>query len=237
MRLDAYLVENRYFESRNKAQEAIKSGHVRVDGAVVKKMSIPITGQSVELLQQVFYVGRGALKLKHFLQKNPFRIEGVDCLDVGSSTGGFAQVLLEQGAESVTCVDVGTDQLHGRLRADPRIRVHEQTDIRTFDPGRTYPVVTGDISFISLSHLFLPVSKLASGIILLLFKPQFEVSPGVKRTKNGVVLDDRAVEESKNRLIGYARDLGWTLVVESPSELAGKEGNIETFLCFRQNGH
>ena len=228
-RLDLLLLERGFFGSRNKAAEAIREGKVAVDGAVVRKPSAKCSERAEIAVENDGYVSRAARKLAGYLEEYPLEIAGKRCLDIGSSTGGFTQVLLERGAERVDAVDVGREQLHPSLRGDPRVRSHEETDIRDFDPGRGYPLVVSDVSFISLLHILPSVDRLAeSGAdILLLFKPQFEVGREAKRDRRGVVTDDKAVAEAMERFEGAAKARGWKMLRKVPSTLAGKEGNRE----------
>jgi 23S rRNA (cytidine1920-2'-O)/16S rRNA (cytidine1409-2'-O)-methyltransferase len=235
MRLDAWLVETGRVSSRSKACDMIKAGKVRVEGRVVTKPSREITTQCVELLEGEGYVSRAAVKLKDFLEAEAVDVNGLEVLDVGSSTGGFVEVLLEKGAKSVTAVDVGTGQLHERLRSDSRIRLHEQTDIREFAPGRTYDLVTCDASFISLRHLLPSMIALAGDRLILLFKPQFEVGVEAKRDRKGVIKEEQVINKALNDFITLASGLGLTLLKSKPSTLPGREGNQELILYFKVN--
>lgn len=234
MRLDSWLVQSGKFSSRNKAQEAIKRGLVRVDGNVIKKASFEIEEAAVEVDGSDLYVSRAALKLKAFLEVHTLELDGKACLDIGSSTGGFTQVLLEKGASSVTAVDVGKDQFDRRLREDSRITLFEETDIRTFVTDIRYPVVSCDVSFISLHYILQSIDKFAADIIVLLFKPQFEVGREAKRSKSGIVLDQSTIDESRLRFETACGQLGWKLVISEESRVLGKEGNREYFYLYQQ---
>ena len=235
MRLDQYLAEREGLLSRNKAQELIKAGKVRVGGKVVTKPSCPVGGEKVELESEQMYVSRSAWKLKGFLGELPFSPEGMDALDIGASTGGFTQVLLEAGAAHVCAVDVGSHQLHATLREDPRVESVEQTDIRRFMPQRQFELVVSDVSFISLLNILDEVQRLASKWIVLLFKPQFEVGREVKRDRNGVVKDQKAIMRAMQKFEDACALLRWQTVAKAPSKLLGKEGNIEYCYCFRKD--
>jgi 23S rRNA (cytidine1920-2'-O)/16S rRNA (cytidine1409-2'-O)-methyltransferase len=235
MRLDQYLTEHGGLYSRNKAQELIKAGKVRVAGSVVTKSSHKVAeGDAVEVEETDRYVSRAAQKLKGFLPYLPFSPEGMRGLDIGSSTGGFTQVLLEAGAVQVDAVDVGRDQLHPELRADARVHSFESTDIRDFEPGRRYDVVVSDVSFISLLHILDDVERLAERWIVLLFKPQYEVGREAKRDRNGVLRDDKAVMKAMLGFEDACAVKGWRLVAKETSKLLGKEGNIEYCYCFER---
>lgn len=232
MRLDRYLVERGYFESRTKACEAIKSGRVKVGGKCVKP-SHEVGEQSlVEVEESHDYVSRAAYKLKGFLDASAIDLTKKSVLDIGSSTGGFTQVLLEAGAGEVVCVDVGKGQLHPKLREDNRVKVYEECDIRTFTSSKPFEVVTCDVSFISLLHIIETIDRLSCGEIILLFKPQFEVGKKAKRNAKGVVVDNEAIVMARQRFEEACRTLGWQLKAKQPSTLSGKEGNVEYLYRF-----
>ena len=228
MRLDSYLVENEFVESRNKAQTIIKEGLVSLNGAVVKKSSVKITSEdSVTVAEHKSYVSRAAYKLLGFLEESDLDLQGRVALDIGSSTGGFSEVLLERGVTSVSCVDVGSDQLHHSLRSDSRVLVYESCDIRAFKSERAFDLVVSDVAFISLLHILDDVDRLSSRDIILLFKPQFEVGREAKRDKNGVVLDKKAIAKAMQHFEDATALLGWRLEKKLPAVVSGKEGNKE----------
>ncbi len=236
MRLDSYLVENGFFESRNRAAAAIKDGLVSVDGRVVIKPSFNVAASvSVEVKESKFYVSRAAKKLEEYLKEYALPIEGARCLDIGSSTGGFTQILLENGAKSVDCVDVGTKQLHSTLRKNSRVIVFEETDIRDFK-ALPYDLIVSDVSFISLLKIVDRIDGLSSkdSTICLLFKPQFEVGLNVKRDSRGVVVDQGAIEQARRAFEQKTKELGWRVVDNRASRVRGKEGNIEYFYTFKK---
>ena len=234
MRLDSYLVENGLFESRNRAAAAIKDGLVSVDGRVVTKPSFKVAASvTVEVEESKFYVSRAAKKLEKYLKEFALPIEGARCLDIGSSTGGFTQILLENGARSVDCVDVGREQLHSSLKQNSRVSVFEETDIRDFQAS-PYDLIVSDVSFISLLKIVDSIDSLSSEstTISLLFKPQFEVGLGVKRDSKGVVVDQAAIERARREFEQKTQELGWQIVDNRASRVSGKEGNIEYFYTF-----
>ena len=234
MRLDQYLVEEGFVDSRTKAQNIIKARKVSVNGKPVTKPAFKVTTEKVEITDEMIYVSRAAHKLKGFLPALPFKVSGLAALDIGASTGGFTQVLLEEGAKSVTCVDVGQGQLHDKLLNDKRVISFEKMDIRDFTRQRQFDLVTSDVSFISLHHILESVDALAQQWIILLFKPQFEVGKDVKRDSNGVVMDMKATANAKARFEQETAALGWKLLHHEPSTLSGKEGNIEECYCFEK---
>ena len=236
MRLDKYLVEEGYFESRNRALEAIKAGHVKVNGKKAKP-SIKIDGTvTVEVADSKFYVSRAARKLEAFLQEHIVETAGKNALDIGSSTGGFAQILLEKGVSRLDCVDVGSDQLHHSLRDDERVNVYEQTDIRDFERQADYGVISCDVSFISILQITDAIDTLAKQgtDILILYKPQFEVGKEVRRDSKGVVQDMDAIARRKEAFEAEAKRIGWDEVCQAPSKVAGKEGNVEYIYHFKK---
>ena len=227
MRLDSYLVEASLAPSRTKAQKYIKEGYVLVDNEVVTKSSFDVDLENdVKLTVFKDYVSRAAWKLLHFLDEAELDVSEKTALDIGSSTGGFSEVLLERGVASLVCVDVGSDQLHEKIRADKRVKVYEKTDIRTFE-HEPFELVVSDVSFISLLHIIESVDALAKEDIVLLFKPQFEVGVGVKRDKKGVVKDEKAIQKAMMHFEDACVLKGWHLVKKAPSKITGKDGNLE----------
>lgn len=233
MRLDSHLVDIGLVESRNKAQQLIKDHAVSVDGKIIDKVSFEVNeGMVVEIADAELYVSRAAIKLKGFLPYTEWELKGLNALDIGSSTGGFTQILLEEGVQNVTCVDVGSDQLHPSLRSDSRVSVYENTDIRAFTSERPFDIVTCDVAFIPLELILESMDRLASRYIIVLFKPQFQVGREVKRDKNGVVKDDKAIGKAMIRFEDSCALLGWKMVAKEVAHIAGKEGNQETCYAF-----
>jgi len=236
MRLDKYLVDEGYFESRNRATEAIKSGIVLVDGKKAKPSSKIDANTTVEVQESKFYVSRAGRKLESFLDEHPIELENKKALDIGSSTGGFAQILLEKGVSRLDCVDVGSDQLHISLRNNPKLHLYEETDIREFEPSSEYDVITCDVSFISILQIIESIDTLASKDtdIIILYKPQFEVGKDVKRDSKGVVVDIDAINKTKERFEQKTKELGWGQICTSLSKVTGKEGNQEFLYHFKK---
>jgi len=233
MRLDSCLVERGLVESRNKAQQLIKDNAVSVDGKIVDKVSFDVSDEmKVEVADIELYVSRAAIKLKGFLPYTGWDLSGLHALDIGSSTGGFTQVLLENGVADVTCVDVGSGQLHPSLRSDPRVMVFENTDIREFASEKPFDIVTCDVAFIPLELILDAIERLSAKYIVVLFKPQFQVGREVKRDKNGVVKDDKAVEKAMIRFEDACTLQGWKLIAKEEAHISGKEGNRETCYGF-----
>ncbi|WP_038047104.1 TlyA family RNA methyltransferase [Thermus caliditerrae] len=233
MRLDRYLVERGLVESREKAKRLIEAGRVQVGGKVVVKPSFAVPeGAEVELLAEERYVGRGAYKLLGALAAFPVDPQGKVATDLGASTGGFTQVLLERGAQRVYAVDVGRGQLHPSLRQDARVVALEEQDARTLQLPEPVDLVVMDVSFISSTLLLPKVKELLrpGGEALVLVKPQFELWPGAHR---GVVREEALRREALERVKGKALGLGFQVLGEAESPLAGKEGNREFWLWLR----
>lgn len=234
MRLDQYLKENFDIQSRNKASELIKTNKIKVDGKVITKPSFEINENSnIEILEDDFFVSRAAYKLKYFLEEIPMlNLKNKLALDIGSSTGGFTQILLNNNIKKVTCVDVGSNQLHEKIKADNRISFFENTDIRVFQSDEAFEIVTCDVSFISILNIIEDINRLSKKDIIILFKPQFEVGTNVKRDKKGVVKDKKAIVKAKDRFIDTTQLLNWKLNYSSMSKLQGKDGNEEELFYF-----
>ncbi len=236
MRLDKYLVEEGYFESRNRAHDAIKAGQVTVDGKKPKPSAKIDEKSLVDVADEKFYVSRAARKLENFLAEYPIDFKDKIALDIGSSTGGFAQIVLENGVASLSCVDVGTDQLHISLRENEKVSLYEETDIRDFESDKAFEVITCDVSFISILQITDDINRLSQNgtDIIILYKPQFEVGKDVKRDSKGVVQDVDAIARRKEAFEAEAKKLGWELKYQALSQVTGKEGNQEYLYHFKK---
>ena len=168
------------------------------------------------------------------LQKDILNLAGADVLDVGSSTGGFVQILLQRGAKSVTALDVGSSQLSEILRRDPRVIVRENTDIREFTSERKFDLITCDVSFISLNLILKSLASLAKSALIVLFKPQFEVGAEAKRNKKGVLKDEKAACVARAKFERLCAELGLTVLHTSACKITGKEGNREFFYLLKR---
>jgi len=236
MRLDIYLTTCFEVQSRNKASELIKEKKVLVDGKIVTKPSFEVNEKNnIKIDQDQFFVSRAAYKLKYFLDEFPIDMNNLDVLDIGSSTGGFTQIVLQSPVKSVTCVDVGSNQLHEIVREDKRVVVQENTDIRQFEPKRTYDLVTCDVSFISILNILKDIDRLSKEKIILLYKPQFEVGKDVKRDRSGVVLDKEAITKVRKEFLNLVQEeLSWNLIHHQESKITGKSGNVEELFYFNK---
>ncbi len=230
-RIDRLLVDRGLFDSRAKAQDAIAAGLVKANGKVIAKASEEVdTDAAIEATPAHPYVSRGALKLVAALDH--FKVDPKDrvCLDIGSSTGGFTQVLIERGARKVYAVDVGTAQLHQSLRVDPRIVSLEQTDIRTLDAERLDPrpdLIVCDASFISLKLVLPAAFALAQrpAELIALIKPQFEA--GRAHIKKGIVRDEAIRQAICDEIVTRLASLGAGVRGVIPSPIEGGDGNVE----------
>jgi 23S rRNA (cytidine1920-2'-O)/16S rRNA (cytidine1409-2'-O)-methyltransferase len=232
MRIDKRLQELGFFRSRNKASEAILRGEVLVDKRVVLKPSFEVDESSFIEVVGKTYVSRAAFKLNFFLDEIDVEIAGVEAIDIGASSGGFTQVLLERGAKSVTCVDVGKDQLATELKNDSRVLNIEECDIREFEAKSPYGLCVCDLSFIPTSMVLEHIDRLACKDIILLFKPQFEVGKDAKRDKKGVLKDRELANSSAAQFLEQTKSFSWRCECSSVSKLKGKEGNEERFFYF-----
>lgn len=234
MRLDKYLVEEGYFESRNRAHDAIKSGKVKVDGKLPKVSAKIDKNSVVAVADEKFYASRAARKLENFLAEHPVDVKGKRALDIGSSTGGFAQIVLENAASTLSCVDVGKNQLHISLRNNEKLSLHEETDIRDFQSDEAFELITCDVSFISIMQITGDMDRLGQNgtDIIILYKPQFEVGKDAKRDAKGVVQDVDAIARKKEAFEVEAEKLGWELKYQALSQIQGKEGNQEYLYHF-----
>jgi 23S rRNA (cytidine1920-2'-O)/16S rRNA (cytidine1409-2'-O)-methyltransferase len=233
-RLDRLLVERGLVETREKAQALILAGEVRVGGQKATKPGQAVDpGSRIEVAARLAYVGRGGLKLEAALERFGIAVEGKVCLDVGASTGGFTDCLLQRGAARVHAVDVGSGQLDWKIRTDPRVTVHERLNaryLRVEDIGERVDLAVCDVSFISVTLILPAVAPLLreSGEMVILVKPQFEVGKG-QVGKGGIVREPELQRAACERVEQAARGLGFeTSLIESP--ILGAEGNREFLL-------
>ena len=233
MRLDEAIVNRGLLDSRNKAKELVKKSKVKVNNKIIIKPSFNVSDEDkIEILENKVYVSRAAWKLKNYLDKYDIDFTDKSVLDIGSSTGGFSEVSLEKGAKKVVCVDVGSNQLHPKIKNHSKVESYENTDIRDFDYPEKFDIVVSDVSFISLLKIINKINELAKNDIILLFKPQFEVGKNVKRDKKGVVTDKGAIEKARENFENETRRLGWNLKRCEESSIKGKEGNTEYIYHF-----
>ena len=243
LRLDAELVRRGLARSREHAAELVAAGRVKVGGGIAGKPATGVgTDAAIVVLEdpeRADYVSRGGHKLAGALTAfTGLRVSGRRCLDAGASTGGFTDVLLRNGAREVVAVDVGYGQLAWSVRQDPRVRVHERTNVRTLGAdaiGGPVDLVVGDLSFISLTLVLEALTSVTvpDGDLALMVKPQFEV--GKERVgKGGVVRDPGLRTEAVRTVADAAARLGWGAQQVATSPLPGPSGNVEFFLWLRR---
>lgn len=224
--------------SRSEAARLVEAGRVRVAGEVSLDSSKGVApAVEIQISEGPRFVSRAGYKLAAALDVFGIDVTGFGCLDVGSSTGGFVDCLLQRGARSVVALDVGREQLASELRQDSRVTLIEQTDIRGVDPvgiGGPFRLVTVDVSFISLLHLIAQIEAMVrpGGEALILVKPQFEV--GREKIGRGVVRSDAEREESLSRVKVGLESAGLDTVGSVESALAGESGNRERFFWMRK---
>ena len=234
MRLDQYIVELGLAESRNMAQELIKEGSVSLNEEICDKPAKDIKkGTKVSVVKKKQWVSRGGKKLFDALKSFEIDVVGKTALDVGSSTGGFTQVLLQEGAEKIVAVDVGTNQLHQSLRNVPSISLQEQTDIRDVSSKLVdfFDLVVVDIAFISIEKVIkdIEVTVKTGGHIVVLYKPQFEA--GKKNiTKNGLVKKETEVQKMLSDFLNTLDQSSLYFVQSKNAYIKGKKGNQEIFV-------
>ena len=250
MRFDSF-VSQKLGISRNKALELIENKKVLLNSKAlkpsfnVKNLALkPLNDEDLLNLKELsltvnekIYASRAALKLRGFLEDFELNIKGKVCLDIGASKGGFTQILLENEALKVVCLDVGSNQLDLALKNDKRVQSIENTDIKDFKSDEKFELITCDLSFISLKKVLCHIDRLACGLIILLFKPQFEVGICTKRDKNGVVKDKAAIKQAREDFERSCLALGWLFMGSCASKLKGKEGNVEYFYLYSKAKH
>jgi 23S rRNA (cytidine1920-2'-O)/16S rRNA (cytidine1409-2'-O)-methyltransferase len=239
IRLDVALVERGLAATRERARALILARQVKIDGQVVFKAGAMVgVDTGVELVAPDHpYVGRGGVKLAHALEAFAIAVAGRRGLDIGASTGGFTDVLLQRGAAHVVALDVGHGQLDWRLRNDPRVLVREGVNARALtasDLPHAFDIVTIDVSFISLGHIFPPLDSLLAGggDIVALVKPQFEAGRD-EVGKRGLVTDPAVHAAVLERVTAQAEASRLVRVALTPSPITGATGNREFFLHLR----
>ncbi len=236
-RIDRLLVDRGMFASREQAQRALMAGQVLVEERVVDKPgSLIRSDAAIRVTGGDRFVGRGGHKLDPALDHFGVAVGGRRCLDVGASTGGFTDCLLQRGAAHVTALDVGHNQLAYKLRTDPRVTVREGVNARYLDPadlGALFDLAVVDVSFISLTLVLAPIFTClaAGGFVMALIKPQFELAPS-KVGKGGVVRDPRVREEAVGNVLRFVTEtLGRKSRGVVPAAVAGAKGNQEYVTC------
>jgi len=237
-RLDLALVDRRLVESREKAQALILAGKVKVNGQRADKPGRSVSGDArIELEQPLQYVSRGGIKLEAALRAFAIPVENRVCIDIGASTGGFTDCLLQHGAARVHAVDTGAGQIDWKLRTDARVILHERVNARHLqfqEIGELADLIVCDVSFISVTLLIsalVPLLK-PEGNWIILVKPQFEVGRELVG-KGGIVRDPAAQEIACTKISAAMQEAGfWTKIIESP--ILGAQGNREFLLHARR---
>lgn len=233
-RLDKELVRRGLVETRSQAENLVRLGDVLVNKKVIQKTGYVVSPtDEIVLKPRQLFVSRAGLKLVSVASK--FQLEFSDklVLDIGSSTGGFTDFALQDGAKKVIAVDVGTEQMHPKLRQDERVELHEKTDIRDFVTDEKIDIIVGDVSFISLREILPHVaSRLMqpSTLLLAMVKPQFEA--GRNQTNKGVVKNDKHRRQILSDFEVWARQY-FIVIDKRDSEVAGAKGNLERFYLLK----
>ncbi|MGI6003975.1 MAG: TlyA family RNA methyltransferase [Christensenellales bacterium] len=239
-RLDQAMVERGLCESRSRAQALILAGEVLVDGQKVKKASQSVDeGQKIEVAEQLPFVSRGGLKLQKAIEVFHIELKGAVCADIGASTGGFTDCMLQHGAKKVYAIDVGYGQLDWKLRSDDRVVVRERTNARFIVPGdfeESLDFAGIDASFISLKLLLPPLYPclMENGHVVALVKPQFEAGKS-QVGKHGVVRDPAVHKDVIQKTAEAAAKLGFSVPGLDFSPVTGPKGNME-FLLYLSKG-
>lgn len=242
MRLDVYLMEKGICESRTAAKNLINIGGVTVNGKTAQKAALEVTeNDEIKIVELKLprYVGRGGLKLEGALERWEISLGGLVCVDIGSSTGGFTDCMLQHGAVKVFAVDVGSNQLHERLRGDPRVISFENTDIRGFELPEEYgdgaDFIGTDVSFISLKLVLPHIYRLlkSGGGAVALIKPQFEAGRA-NLSKKGIVRSESARQRAAAEVSGFAGECGFSVIGCAESPITGGDGNVEYLLYLRK---
>jgi 23S rRNA (cytidine1920-2'-O)/16S rRNA (cytidine1409-2'-O)-methyltransferase len=237
-RLDVFLVERGFFPSREQAQRAIMAGEIRVGDAVVDKSSVKVGPDSAVSVREASpYVGRGGVKLESALDRFGVELAGVTALDIGASTGGFTDCLLQRGAKKVYAIDVGHGQLAWKIRNDPRVVVREKLNARFLgraDIPDAIDLCVIDVSFISLTLILPNAFELVTpnGMILALIKPQFELQ-AADVGRGGIVREPALHEKAQTKIRDFVLEQGHTVTGIVPSGITGTDGNQEFFICVR----
>jgi 23S rRNA (cytidine1920-2'-O)/16S rRNA (cytidine1409-2'-O)-methyltransferase len=239
MRLDQVLVERALYPSREQAQRAVMAGEVRIDEQVAQKPSLLVDpNATIATAAAPRFVGRGGLKMEGALDFFGIDVGNQIAVDIGASTGGFTDCLLQRGARKVYAIDVGHGQLAWKIRNDPRVTVFEKTNARTISPsliGEAAAVCVIDVSFISLTLILPNAFQLVtpSGIVLALIKPQFELERA-DVGRGGIVRDVSLHEKAQRKIASFVEECGHEVIGLAPSVVAGADGNREFFVCARK---
>ena len=238
-RLDVFLVEQGLCASREQAQRAVMAGEVRIGDQVISKSSVLVSPDAAVTIQaRSPYVGRGGLKLEGALDHFKVAVQGFTALDIGASTGGFTDCLLQRGAAKVYAIDVGHGQLAWKIRNDPRVVVREKLNARYLsrtDIPERIDLCVIDVSFISLTLILPNAFDLVTpdGVILALIKPQFELEAR-EVAHGGIVREPALHEKAQNKIRDFVLNAGHNVIGIARSKITGADGNQEFFICVRR---
>ena len=237
MRLDVYLTENEYFKTRSKAQLAIKDGIVFVNDKMITKTGFEVgENDKVDIKGETLkYVSRGGLKLEKALKEWNISLKDKVMIDIGSSTGGFSDVAIQNGVAKIYAIDVGKDQFDKELAKNPKINLYENTDFREIDNAtiEDATIATIDVSFISVTKIiskFKELSKLKE--VICLIKPQFECGMEIASKFKGVIKDEKVRQEVIKKVVQAFEEIGYNNIGICESPIKGGDGNIEYLSYF-----
>lgn len=233
-RLDHILVIKQLVATRSQAESYIRLGQVKVDGKVIKKPGYFVhESANIQFGAKEQYVSRAALKLASVAAVLNLDFKGKTVLDVGSSTGGFTDYALQHGAQKAIAVDVGTNQLHQKLREDSRVELYEKTDIREFETDAKVDIAVIDVSFISMTLVLKSVAELVKNDtqIVAMLKPQFEA--GKDQLNKGVIKNSAQRREILQKFELWCRENNFVILKKSDSAVAGEKGNLERFYLLK----
>ena len=242
MRLDVYLLKNKYFESRERAKKAVEDSRISVNGKTILKPSYDVSGDENILIipsEKSEYVGRGGIKLEYALDYFKISVNGMRAIDIGASTGGFTDCLLKRGAVKVYAVDVGHGQLHKSLVADTRVVNLEGVNARELNAdiveNKKVDIAVADLSFISQKLVIPSIENVleAGGCLVTLIKPQFEVGRE-NIGKNGIVKSEKTRIRAVNDVIEFAQSIGYEFCGYVKSPIEGGSGNVEYLAYFKK---
>jgi 23S rRNA (cytidine1920-2'-O)/16S rRNA (cytidine1409-2'-O)-methyltransferase len=231
-RIDVFIFNNKYAESREMAKRLIMAGQVLVNDEVIDKPGHKIDTEnirSIRVKQSEKYVSRGGLKLENIIKNNNIEVNNMVCLDVGSSTGGFTDCLLQFGAKKVYALDVGTNQLHWKMRNNPRVKSIENTNYRFVERSlfeSNIDLIVTDVSFISIKQIIKKSIEIFPGTTFIgLIKPQFEVGP--KNLIKGIVKDKKLELKAVDDVINFMKEYNCKIINVEKSPIKGQKGNQE----------
>lgn len=235
LRLDYFVTKIGLAETRSQAENYIKLGYITVDGQAVTKPGYFVKPDAqIRNIQSSKYVGRAGLKLASVATSLKLKFKDKIVLDVGSSTGGFTDYAIQNGAKKVFAVDVGTNQLHPSLHGNPKIELHEKTDIRDFTPSVMPDIVVMDVSFISLREILPHIAKISGPktLMVAMVKPQFEAGASTKH--KGVIKNDAVRREIMKNFEIWAKQY-FVVLDKADSDVTGAKGNRERFYLLKTN--